>query len=62
MLLAEFIPDALTTEHSRVEIVNEGEARGGLRFVIQNGILANAMEVCLYPFRRTKDDKNSFLK
>ena len=59
MLLAELIPDALTTEHSRasVNFVNEGEE--GLRFVIQNGILANFMEVCLYPFRRTKDDKNS---
>lgn len=44
-VLAELIPDTLTG-HSRVSFVTEGEA--SLHFVIQNGVLTNAMKVCLF--------------
>jgi hypothetical protein len=47
-LLAGLIPDT-PIGHSRVDFVTEGEA--SLHFVIQNGILANALQVC---FHRTK--------
>jgi hypothetical protein len=46
-VLAELIPDT-PTAHSRVEFVTEGEA--SLHFVIQNGVLTDAMEVCLSSF------------
>ena len=41
-VLAGLIPDT-STGHSRVDFVSEGEA--SLHFVIQNGVLADAMQV-----------------
>ena len=46
-VLGGLIPDELSG-HSRVEFVTEGEA--SLHFVIQNGVLTDAMQVCLFSF------------
>ena len=47
-VLAGLIPDK-PTGHSRIDFVTEGEA--SLHFVIRNGVLADAMQVCVFPFR-----------
>ena len=46
-VLAGLIPDT-PAGHSRVDFVTEGEA--SLHFVIQNGVLADALQVCLSTF------------
>jgi len=52
-IVAGLIPDK-PAGHSRVEFVTEGEA--SLHFVIRNGVLADAMEVCfcLFPSHQVR--------